>query len=73
MTKVLLDSMKFWNKGMKNLNNVARCKTQFVTSHSIMRYVDGLYNCFTFGKDYSGTKFFYTEPISLNKAHSTKW
>ena len=25
-----------------------------------------------FGKDYSGAKFFYTEPISLNKAHSTK-
>ena len=25
------------------------------------------------GKDYSGAKFFYTEPISLNKAHSTKW
>ena len=24
------------------------------------------------GKDYSGAKFFYTEPISLNKAHSTK-
>ena len=21
------------------------------------------------GKDYSGAKFFYTEPISLNKAH----
>ena len=27
---------------------------------------------FLFGKDYSGTKFFYTEPISLNKVHSTK-
>ena len=25
------------------------------------------------GKDYSGTKFFYTEPSFLNKAHSTKW
>ena len=25
------------------------------------------------GKDYSGTKFFYTEPLFLNKAHSTKW
>ena len=25
------------------------------------------------GKDYSGTKFFYTEPLSLNKAYSTKW
>ena len=25
------------------------------------------------GKDYLGTKFFYTEPLSLNKAHSTKW
>ena len=24
------------------------------------------------GKVYSGSKFFYTEPISLNKAHSTK-
>ena len=24
------------------------------------------------GKDYSGTKFFYTEPLSLNKAQSTK-
>ena len=24
------------------------------------------------GKDYSGAKFFYTEPISLNKAHLTK-
>ena len=24
------------------------------------------------GKDYSGAKFFYTESISLNKAHSTK-
>ena len=24
------------------------------------------------GKDYSGTKFFYTEPLFLNKAHSTK-
>ena len=24
-------------------------------------------------KDYSGAKFFYTKPISLNKAHSTKW
>ena len=27
---------------------------------------------FSLGKDYSGAKFFYTEPISLNKAHSTK-
>ena len=27
---------------------------------------------FTFGKDCSGAKFFYTEPISLNKAHRTK-
>ena len=27
---------------------------------------------FRIGKDYSGAKFFYTEPISLNKAHSTK-
>ena len=26
-----------------------------------------------YGKDYSGAKFSYTEPISLNKAHSTKW
>ena len=25
------------------------------------------------GKNYSGAKFFYTEPISLNKAHSTEW
>ena len=25
------------------------------------------------GKDYSGAKFSYTEPIFLNKAHSTKW
>ena len=24
------------------------------------------------GKDYSGTKFFYTQPLFLNKAHSTK-
>ena len=24
------------------------------------------------GKDYSGAKFFYTEPISLSKAHSRK-
>ena len=24
------------------------------------------------GKDYSGAKFLYSEPISLNKAHSTK-
>ena len=24
------------------------------------------------GKDYSGTKFFYIEPLFLNKAHSTK-
>ena len=24
------------------------------------------------GKDYSGAKFSYTEPISLNKAHWTK-
>ena len=24
------------------------------------------------GKVYSGTKFFYTEPLFLNKAHSTK-
>ena len=24
------------------------------------------------GKDYSGAKFFYAEPIFLNKAHSTK-
>ena len=23
-------------------------------------------------KDYSGAKFFFTEPIFLNKAHSTK-
>ena len=27
---------------------------------------------FNVGKDYSGAKFFYTDPISLNKAHSTK-
>ena len=31
------------------------------------------WNVFSEGKDYSGAKFFYTEPISLNKAHSTKW
>ena len=24
---------------------------------------------FNEGKDYSGTKFFYTEPLFLNKAH----
>ena len=28
---------------------------------------------FKIGKDYSGTKFFYTEPLFLNKAHPTKW
>ena len=27
---------------------------------------------FVNGRDYSGAKFFFTEPISLNKAHSTK-
>ena len=27
---------------------------------------------FFFGKDYSGAKFLYTEPISLKKAHATK-
>ena len=31
-----------------------------------------VYNTFKTGKDYSGAKLFYTEPISLNKAHSTK-
>ena len=33
-----------------------------------------LFNFFLCGKDYmySGAKFFYTEPKSLNKAHSTK-
>ena len=29
-------------------------------------------SCLKKEKHYSGAKFFYTEPISLNKAHSTK-
>ena len=32
-----------------------------------------LTSSFVTGKGYSGTKFFYTEPLYLNKAHSTKW
>ena len=39
-----------------------KIKTQLITTNLL----------FTKGKDYSGAKFFYTEPISLNKAHSTK-
>ena len=31
------------------------------------------WNIFFYGKDYSGTKFFYTEPLFFNKAHLTKW
>ena len=42
--------------------------------HGIMRIQSVIENSpfFFFGKDYSGAKFFYTEPIPLNKAHSTK-
>ena len=31
------------------------------------------FDTFNKGMNYSGAKFFYTQPLSLNKTHSTKW
>ena len=45
--------------------------TKIIPTHALLIIL--VQRFFKKGKDYAGAKFFYTEPISLNKAHSTRW
>ena len=41
--------------------------------YKYLKVSESIWTEFFLGKDYSGAKFLYTEPISLKKAHSMKW